>query len=48
VIQNGVVEGQDLAKGMPVRAEPGQISLVARRRPFFERLMYRLLVPLMS
>jgi hypothetical protein len=48
VIQNGVVEGQDLAKGMPVRAEPGQISLVARRRPFFERLMYRLLAPLMS
>ncbi len=49
VVKNGVVEGQGFARAaVPVRAEPGQISLVARRRPFFERFMYTMLSPLME
>jgi hypothetical protein len=48
-IQRGIVEGQNLAgAAAPVKAEPGEIIFVARRRPFFEELCDTLLAPLME
>jgi hypothetical protein len=48
-VQKGAVEGQNLIRAAtPVKAEPGQIVFVARRLPFFERLLEAVLAPLME
>ena len=49
VVQKGIVEGAALTRAAkPVSPEPGQISFLAHRRPFSERLLRRLLAPLME
>lgn len=48
-VQAGIVEGKkSISAATPVKAEPGQIVFVVRRRPFFEQLRDILLAPLME